>query len=78
MMGAMFDPSIGVLDLCCGGKRCPKFTPNPDGSVTITDPDQADGAIVLAPEHVARVAAWFAAASDRPRAAQTDLHDAIA
>ena len=47
-----------VLDLCCGGKKCPVFRDDGD-SVVIADTDQVEGEIRLAKTDLPRVLAWL-------------------
>ena len=47
-----------VLDLCCGGKRCPVMRDEGD-TIAIADPDQVDGEIRLAKTDLPRVLAWL-------------------
>jgi len=48
-----------VLDLCCGGKKCPVFTMK-DGGVSIAD---GETHLELTPEDVVKLREWL----NRPR-----------
>ena len=54
-----------VLDLCCGGKKCPVLTDVADGGVAIADPDQTDKPIRLTAEQLAAIVPWLAARRSR-------------
>lgn len=47
-----------VLDLCCGGRKCPTLRDDGD-AIVIADADQVDGEIRLAKSDVPRVLAWL-------------------
>ena len=47
-----------VLDLCCGGKKCPVLRDDGD-TIVIADVDQVDGEIRLAKTDLPRVLAWL-------------------
>ena len=47
-----------VLDLCCGGKKCPVLRDEGD-AIVIADTDQAGGEIRLAKTDLPRVLAWL-------------------
>lgn len=47
-----------VLDLCCGGRKCPVMKDEGD-VITIADADQVDGEIRLSKTDLPRVLAWL-------------------
>ena len=47
-----------VLDLCCGGKKCPVLIDDGD-AIVIRDADQIDGEIRLSKEHLASIIPWL-------------------
>lgn len=51
-----------VLDLCCGGKKCPVLMDEGD-AIVIADADQVDGEIRIAKRDLPRVRAWLATRS---------------
>ena len=51
-----------VLDLCCGGRKCPMLRDEGD-MIVITDADQSDGAVRLMKTDLPRVLAWLSARS---------------
>ena len=51
-----------VLDLCCGGRKCPVLTDEGD-AISIADADQVDGPIRIAKTDLPRVLAWLATRS---------------
>lgn len=54
------NPSDDILDLCCGGKKCPVVRDEGDAFV-IVDADQSPAPICLTPEQAASVAGWLTA-----------------
>lgn len=51
-------PGDDVLDLCCGGKKCPVLRDEGD-AIVIADADQVDGEIRLSKTDLPRVLAWL-------------------
>lgn len=47
-----------VLDLCCGGKKCPVLRREGE-SIVIEDSDQAAGGIRLTREQVSEIVPWL-------------------
>ena len=47
-----------VLDLCCGGRKCPVLRDEGD-MIVISDVDQSDGSIRLMKTDLPRVLAWL-------------------
>ena len=48
-----------VLDLCCGGKKCPVLRDDGD-TIAFMDHDQVEGEIRLSKTDLPRVLAWLA------------------
>ena len=48
-----------VLDLCCGGRKCPVLIDDGD-TIVIRDADQVEGEIRVAKTDLARIVPWLA------------------
>ena len=57
-MKPMSNEPDDVLDLCCGGKKCPVLRDEGD-TIAIADADQVEGQIRLAKTDLPRVLAWL-------------------
>lgn len=55
------DPATSdVLDLCCGGRKCPKLRDEGD-AIVISDAEQTDSTIRFSKDDAPRVIAWLQA-----------------
>ena len=51
-------PSDDVLDLCCGGKKCPSFVVDDDG-ILVMDAEQSASPIRFARSDIPRIIEWL-------------------
>lgn len=52
-----------VLDLCCGGKRCPILRDEGD-TILATDPDNGTSSVRFAKTDLPRIIAWLESRAD--------------
>lgn len=53
------DPTFDALQLCCGGKKCPTISANPDGSFALSDEAEGCPPIKLSREQAALMVTWL-------------------